>query len=94
MNFFKKHWLLIVLALLFAYAVYKLNRGLAFAAGCGYAALAVLSVLSGGLMWIWALLSVIYAFGYVWGWLPDAFYNFWPRSQDATGGNFSASDAN
>lgn len=90
MNFLKKHWLLIVLALVVIVGIYCANRAVAFASGVGYTVLAVALALAGGFLWILPLLGAIYAFGYVWDWLPSSFYSLFFGSSDSSS-NFSAS---
>ena len=90
MNFLTKHWLLIVLALVVIVGIYCANRAIAFASGVGYTVLAVLLAMAGGFLWILPLLGAIYAFGYVWNWLPSSFYSLFFGSSVSNSSNFSA----
>lgn len=79
---------MLLLSVVVIVAIYFANRALSFAAGVGYAVLSVLLAMAGGFLWLWPFLCAIYAFGYVWGWLPSALYSF----GSSAGGTSSVSD--
>jgi hypothetical protein len=78
MEILKKHWFLWLAVGLFIYAVWSVSGTLAKVAAALLALIAAVTSFA-----LWPLLLAIWALGFVFGFLPNSFYDWIPRSQAA-----------